>query len=165
MTTTISPPRPAARNRTWTEEAAERALRALGAGGVYALAIGLASWSFAPLLAFAVRQGLTRLWATVIEAPALLLLLALIAAALIRLFRVRDRAGDRLLVGAVGITLLVAAELVGGRFVRGWGLYETLVNFMAEPSRLFLTLLIGAVLVPLLEPIGRPKPAGIEERD
>jgi hypothetical protein len=154
MNPSASSPRAATRNRTWTDEALQRAARALGAGGAYFLAIALASWSFDPLREILVRRGAPRLWATLLEAPAMLLLLAIAAAAAIRAFRVHDRVGDRLLVGGFGVTLLVAAELIGGPLVRSWGLYETLTLFMPEPSGLFLVLLIGAVFTPLVEPVG-----------
>lgn len=155
MNPSASPPRPANRNRSWMEDATERAARALAAGGAYFLAIALASWSFGPLREIAIEHGASGFWATLFEASALLLLLAIAAAAAIRLLRVRDRTGDRLLVGSFGVTLLVGSELIGGPLVRSWGLYETLTSLMAEPRTLFLALLVGAVLTPLLEPLGR----------
>ena len=157
MRTSAAPPPPASRSPTWTEDAAARAARAFAAGGVYFLAIGVASWAFGRLRDTADQRHASGAWTTLIAAPALLLLLALVAAAAIRLFRVRDRAGDRLLVGSFGVTLLVAAEFVGGPLVRDWGLYETLTRLMPEPSGLFLGLLVGAVLTPLLEPLGRAR--------
>ena len=156
MNATASPPRPASHNRSWMEVAVERAARALAAGVAYFLAIALASWTFGPLTERLIERGAPGFWTTLIEAPALLLLLAFAAAAAIRLFQVRDRAGDRLLVGSIGVTLMVGAELIGGPLVRGWGLYEALTRLMPEPSSLFLGLLVGAVLTPLLEPLGRP---------
>jgi len=63
-----------------------------------------------------------------------------------------------LLVGGVAVTLLVAAELVGGPLVRDWGLYETLSRVVPQPGAVFPAILIGAVLTPLLEPLGRARP-------
>jgi len=158
MPPTASSPQPAPRSRTWTEEVTERATRALAAGGAYFLAIAFASWSFDPLREVLAQQGAAGFWPTLIEAATLLLLLALAAAAALRLFRVYDRAGDRLLVGGVAVTLLVAAELVGGPLVRDWGLYETLSRVAPQPGGVFPAILIGAVLTPLLEPLGRARP-------
>ncbi|MFI4949488.1 MAG: hypothetical protein ACHP7A_00445 [Caulobacterales bacterium] len=129
----------------------------MAAGTAYSLAIGLASWSFDPLRRMVLQRGAPTAWTTLLAAAVLLFLLAVVAAAAIRLFRVRDRAGDRLLVGSFAVTLLLAAELIGGRLVHGWGLYETLTNVIPEPSSLFLALLVGAVLTPLLEPLGRAR--------
>jgi peptidoglycan/LPS O-acetylase OafA/YrhL len=157
MPTSARSSQPLPRNRTWKQEAAQRAARALAAGGVYFLAIALASWSFDPLREIILQRGASPVWTLFAEVTALLVLLAVLAGAATRLFGVRDRAGDRLLVGGTAVTLLVAAELVGGRLVRGWGPYETLTSFAPEPTSLFLGLLVGAVLVPLVEPSGRPK--------
>jgi hypothetical protein len=155
MNPSASRPRPTSRNRSWKEEAGERAARALAAGSAYFLAIALASWSFDPLRELLIQRGAPAFWTTLFGALALLLLLAIAAAAAIRLFGVRDRVGDRLLVGSFGVTLLIAAEFIGGPLVRDWGLYETLTILMPEPSGLFLVLLVGAVFTPLLEPVGR----------
>ena len=153
-----SSPQQAPRSRTWTEEVTDRATRALAAGGAYFLAIAFASWSFDPLREILAQRGASGFWPTLLEAAMLLFLLALAAAAALRLFRVRDSAGDRLLVGGVAVTVLVAAELVGGPLVRDWGLYETLSRVVPQAGGVFPAFLIGAVLAPLLEPLGRTRP-------
>jgi hypothetical protein len=162
MPPSASSPPPAPRSRTWTEEVTERATRALAAGGAYFLAIVFASWSFGPVREILAQRGASGFWPTLLEVALLLFLLALAAAAALRLFRVRDSAGDRLLVGGIAVTVLVAAELVGGPLVRDWGPYETLTGLMPEPSSLalFLALLVGAVLAPLIEPVGRANRRG-----
>jgi hypothetical protein len=155
VTPSAAPSQQPRRNRTWMEEASERASRAAGAGSVYFLALAAAGWAIGPGREAVIRRGASGLWTTLVAAPALLLLLAVIAALAIRAFRVKDRAGDRLLVGSLGVTLLVAAELLGGPLVRSWGPYESLSSLLPEPSIVFLALLTGAVLTPLLEPLGR----------
>ena len=117
-----------------------------------------AGWAFGPIRALVVRQGLDPLLAVLIEAAPMVLVMVLASAWVVRRFQVRDRAGDRLLVGSVAGTLLIASEFVGGELVRGWGPYETLSNLTTQPGRVFAVLLLVALLTPLAEPLGRRKP-------
>lgn len=152
----VAPPSPPMRRRrTWTSEATERAARALAAGGVYFLAIASASAAFGPLRTILIVRGAPDPWATILDAALPLVVLAVVPVVAIRLFRVRDRVGDRLMIGSVAVTLMMVAELGGESLVRGWGLYETLTGLMPEPSSLFVACLVAAVLTPLLEPLGR----------
>lgn len=156
-----SQPQPAARTHTptWVEETFARAGRSLAAGGAYFAALAGAGWALGPIREFVVSKGLDPLLAVLIEAASILLVMALASAGAMRLFQVRDRTGDRLLVGSVAVTLVVASELVGGAMVRGWGLYETLADLTTQPSSVFAVLMIVALLIPVVEPLGRRKPA------
>jgi len=159
MTQSPSRPASAARAPTWVEEAYSRAGRSLAAGTAYFLALFGAGWTLGPIREFVVRRGFDPLLAVLIEAAPMLLVMGLASAWALRQFRVRDRAGDRLLVGSVAVTLVIASEFAGGALVRGWGFYETLTNMTTWPGRVFVTLLIVALLTPLLEPLGRRKSA------
>jgi hypothetical protein len=151
---------PTARTRTptWVEETASRAARSFAAGVAYFLAIAAAGWLFGPVRAIVIRHGAPAYWTTLFEAFALALLLAAAAAAAIRTFRVRERAGDRLLVGSVGVTLLVAAEFIDGALVRGWGVYETLSDLTPQSGGVFIVVLLVLLVLPLIEPAGRAEP-------
>jgi hypothetical protein len=151
------PPGPA-RALTWVEETYLRAGRSLAAGGTYFLALAGTGWLLGPIREFVVRKGLDPLAAVLIEAAVLLLVMALSSTWAMRRFQVRDRGGDRLLVGSVAVTLVIASELAGGALVKGWGLYETLANMSTQPGAVFVVLLIVALLTPLIEPLGRRKP-------
>jgi hypothetical protein len=154
-----SQPAAAVRRPTWVEDTYSRAGRSLAAGGTYFAALAGAGWTLGPIREFAVRRGLDPLLAVLIEAAPMLLVMALASAWTMRRFGVRDRAGDRLLVGSVAVTLVMAAEFVGGELVRGWGPYETLANLTSRPGQVFVALLIVALLVPVVEPLRRRTPA------
>jgi len=158
MTQSPSHPTPRARTPTWVEETYSRAGRSLAAGGAYFFALVLAGWTLGPIREFAVRRGLDPLIAVLIEAAPMLVVMVVASTWALRQFRVRDRAGDRLLVGSIAVTLVVASEFVGGELVRGWGFYETLANMTTWPGQVFVALLVVALLTPLLEPLGRRTP-------
>lgn len=153
--------RPTARPRTptWIEDAYSRAGRSLAAGTAYFVALMGAGWTLGRVGGIVARSGLDPWLAVLIAAVPLLLVVAFASAWAIRLCQVRDHAGDRLLVGSVAVTLAIAAEFVGGELTRGWGLYEMLANLTSWPGSVFIVLLIVALLTPLLEPLGRRKPA------
>ena len=140
---------------TWVEETYQRAGRSLAAGAVYFLAMVAAGWLFGPIREFATRRGFNPLAAVLIEAIPLLVIMGLSSGWAMRWLRVRDRAGDRMLVGSVAVTLVISSEFVGGAMVRGWGLYETLTNMTTAPGLVFCALLVAALLMPLVEPFGR----------
>lgn len=76
-----------------------RAARSLAAGTFYFLAMAGARWVFGPVREFYVRSGLSPLLAVLIEAPAMVVVTVFASTAAIRWLGVRDRAGDRLLMG------------------------------------------------------------------
>jgi hypothetical protein len=147
------------RTPTWVEDAYSRAARSLCAGGAYFVTLAGAGWALGPIREFIVRRGLDPLPAVLIEAVPMLLVMALASAWAMRRLGVRDRSGDRLVVGSVAVTLVIASEFIGGRLVRGWGPYETLANLTTRPGWVFVAMLIVALLIPLLEPLSRGKPA------
>jgi hypothetical protein len=153
------PPAALARAPTWIEDTFSRAGRSLAAGGSYFVALAGAGWALGPIREFVVSKGFDPLLAVLIEAAPLLLVMALASAWAMRLFKVRDRAGDRLLVGSVAVTLVIASEFLGGALVRGWGIYETLANMCTRPGSVFVALLIAALLAPLIEPMSRERSA------
>ncbi len=148
-----TPPTALARTPTWIEDTYSRAGRSLAAGGAYFVALASAGWALGPIREFVVRKGFDPLLAVLIEAAPMLLVMALASAWAMRLFKVRDRAGDRLLVGNIAVTLVIASEFVGGALVRGWGIYETLANMCTRPGSVVVALLIAAPLAPLIEPV------------
>lgn len=139
-----SHPPNALRNPTWIEEAYLRAGRSIVAGGTYFLALAGAGWGFGPIREFVVAHGLNPLTAVLNEAAPMLVIMAFVSAWAMRRFQVRDSAGDRLLVGAVAVTLVVSSEFIGGALVRGWGPYETLANMTTKPGSVFVVLLVIA---------------------
>ena len=155
-----SQPRPTASTHTptWIEDTYSRAGRSLAAGGAYFVALAGAGWTLGPIREFVVRKGLDPLLAVLIEAAPMLLVMALASAWAMRQFQVRDRAGDRLLVGSIAVTLVIASEFIGGTLVRGWGLYETFANMSTRPGSVFVALLLVALLAPLIEPLSRRDP-------
>lgn len=155
MTSTHPHPSAGPRTPTWIEDTYSRAARSLAAGGSYFLALAGAGWLLGPIREFVVRRGLDQLLAVLIEAVPMLLVIALASAWALRQFQVRDRAGDRLLVGSIAVTLVIASEFAGGRLVRGWGFYETLANMSTRPGSVFVVLLLVALLAPVIEPLGR----------
>jgi hypothetical protein len=145
------------RTPTWIEDAYSRAARSLAAGGVYFFALVGAGWLLGPIREAGVRHGLDPLAAVLAAAVSMLLIMALASAWALRWLRVRDRAGDRLLVGSIAATLVIASELVGGELVRGWGFYETLATMTSRPGSAFVVLLLIALLAPMIEPLSRRK--------
>jgi hypothetical protein len=149
--TTAARPR-AIRIPTWQEETLRRGRRSLEAGAAYFAVLATAGSILGLIREVSVEAGLDPMVGALAEASLLLLVMLLASAAMIRWFGVANRAGDRLMVGAVGMSLVMAAELAGGWLIRGWGFYETLVNLTTRPGQVFVALLIAIVLAPLLQP-------------
>jgi hypothetical protein len=140
---------------SWEEQALGRALHALAAGAVYFAAMGGVGWLIGPIREFYVRSGLDPVLAVLVEAPLMILVMVFASSWTIRLLRVREGAGDRLVMGAFAVLLILCSEFVGGALIRGWGFYETLANFTTRPGLIFVGLLAIAIVVPLLQPANR----------
>ncbi|MEO8115341.1 MAG: hypothetical protein ABI655_13225 [Phenylobacterium sp.] len=125
--------------------------RSLLAGGLYFVAMLAAGWLFGPLREAVVRSGLDPLLAVLLEAPAMLLVMVFACGLAVRQLHVPARAGDRLVMGATAIALVLAAEVAGGAAMRGWTLRDFLGEFATARGGVFAATLLAGLLMPLIQ--------------
>jgi hypothetical protein len=105
-------------------------------------------WYFAILFVVGFVLGTARVFvllpqlgetiAVLIELPIILAMAWIVCRSLITRFGVSDDAVSRLLMGAVGLTVLLAAEFVLGRYVFGRTLLEQVHRYQEPPGLLGL---------------------------
>jgi hypothetical protein len=121
------------------------------AGCVYFLAVFAAECAFGPIRETFIFVGVHPFTATLFEAPAMLLIMYLASAWIVRAFRAPVRIGPRLAMGATGMTLVLASYLLTEFATRGWRIQESLSAFAtAEGSLLGVVLMLG-LLMPVLQ--------------
>lgn len=129
----------------------ERVQRSIRAGCVYFLAVFAAECAFGPIRETFIFVGVDPFTAMLFEAPAMLLIMYLAAAWIVRSFRTPMRIGPRLAMGATGMALVLTADLLTEFAVRGWRAQETLFAFATpEGSVLGVVLMLG-LLMPALQ--------------
>ena len=121
------------------------------AGCVYFLAVFAAECAFAPIQETFVFLGLDPFKAVLFEAPAMLLIMYLAAAWIVRAFRTPMRIGHRLAMGATGMTLILTADLLTEFAVRGWRVQESLSAFATPGGSVLGVVLLLGLLMPILQ--------------
>jgi len=129
----------------------ERFQRSMREGCAYFLAVFAAECTFAPILETFVFVGVDPFTAALFEAPAMLLIMYLAAAWIVRTFRTPMRIGPRLAMGATGMTLVLVADLLTEFAVRDWRVQESLSAFATPYGSVLGVVLILGFLMPVLQ--------------
>jgi len=129
----------------------ERFQRSMRAGCVYFLAVFAAECAIRPIRETFVFVGVDPLTAALFEAPAMLLVMYLAAAWIVRVFRAPMRIGPRLVMGATGMTLVFAADLLTEFAVRGWRVQESLSGLATPEGVVLGAVVILGLMMPVLQ--------------
>jgi hypothetical protein len=121
------------------------------AGCVYFLAVLAAECAFGPIRETFIFVGVDPFTAMLFEAPAMLLIMYLAGAWIVRAFRIPMRVGPRLTMGATGMALVLAADVLSELAVRGWRARETVSAFAAPEAVVLAVVLMLGLLMPVLQ--------------
>ena len=125
----------------------------LRAGALYfALAFG-AGWVLGPIRELVVIPRFGRTVGHLVEAPLMLIVIGLAARWVVRRFAISGL-GARTAMGLVALALLLAAELLGTRWLRGLAWAEYLAGFRSLPGLIALALFGLFAVAPVLVPPG-----------
>jgi hypothetical protein len=115
-------------------------MQTLKAGVIYFLLVFAVGWVLGPIRELWLVPRLGRTMGSLLEAPLMVIAMILAAGWILRRLKVPDAFNARLAVGLVALGILLVAELVGVRWVRGISIQEYLSGY-ATPSGLISLLL------------------------
>jgi hypothetical protein len=126
-------------------------MRAVTAGATYFAVVFAVGWAMGPIRELWALPRFGAVAAALLEAP--VMLVAMIAASrwALHRFAVRE-VGARIAVGLVALALLLVAEVLGTRLVRGLSLADYLAGFATMPGLVSLLMFILFAAMPTLVP-------------
>lgn len=127
-------------------------MRVVAAGAAYFAVVFAVGWVLGPLRELVIVPRLGRFAGVVMEAP-LMLAASLVAARwIVRRLAVPRALDTRLAMGGVAFALLMAAELLGARWLRGLSFAEYLARFGTPAGLVSLLLFLLFAVMPALVP-------------
>ncbi|MBI1187636.1 MAG: hypothetical protein GC206_09975 [Alphaproteobacteria bacterium] len=123
-------------------------MRTLWAGGLYFAAAFAIGFALAPVRVLVLAPRIGEAWATAAESAVLLAALWFAARWIVRRFALNS-AGARLAMGAIGLLLLLAAEIALGAAWRGLDVAAFLARFAAPAGMVYGAALVAFALMPL----------------
>jgi hypothetical protein len=129
-----------------------RTTRTLKAGTIYFLLVFAVGWVLGPIRELWLVPHLGQTMGSLFEAPLMVIAMIVAAGWVLRRLDVMYALNARLAVGLVALVILLVAELVGVRWVRGRSIQEYLAGY-ATPSGLIslLLFLLFAAMPSLVE--------------
>lgn len=125
----------------------------LKAGALYFALAFAAGWVLGPIRELVVIPRFGRTVGHLVEAPLMLIVIVLAARWVVRRFAIGGR-GARAAVGLVALALLLSAELLGTRWLRGLAWAEYLAGFHSPAGLIALALFGLFAVMPVLVPPG-----------
>jgi hypothetical protein len=128
-------------------------MRALKAGALYFAIVFATGWIFGPIRVLWIVPHLGETAGVLLEAPLMLVVMVVAARWTVRRLALPTSHKTRIAVGLTALGLLLVAEVLGARWLRGVSIADVLAGFRSVSGAITLLLFVIFAAVPIL--VGR----------